>query len=611
MQAAEGSRERKKKLDSRGESLRFEKSLALAQKQLKEPSRDRPLNGLNSVQDEKITNSTDKKVEISKTGLETNDIQCKPPKTADQDVLGINEESFLANCKDEENYISALRLSMMDTSPASQPNGSSPQQVNRISRQRPMSPTSTSTPKGQVMFSSAVTEINLSSASTPGQDSRKKIPPPPPPRHSSRSSMKSPSPTATKSDVTLIADRAQSPPMYENLDELNILLKEKKKGKDTAKLKDPAKVKDLTMVKDTFMVNDTAKVKDSVLNSSPKARSQRPKSTSDVGFSDKSEKERPKSQYSPTKTHGSPTKTIPMPAKTQHSPTRAQYSPTKVQYSPTKMRQLNKFQQELAAGIYSNLNRPDLQTQKINPARVVHDATSPDDTSSNSSSSTSLDSQLGGTIKRNKNVKLGAKSDNIDVEKKKSPTGKARKIPPPPPQRKTSSLSQSLTETDLKSECASVVKSEKSPVEAGTKSPPSRLQAQYEQMKQRQKEHVERQFENGSVSQNGATATIVSAKQDDKANAHYVEQKIHTSVVSQLVLTQAATSRANTCTVTMATTKSHDNNIPIVKSHGDNPPATLPKTSNVANGDVNKITTGRVAKCDTAMSRTFEETEIY
>ncbi len=89
---------------------------------------------------------------------------------------------------------------------------------------------------------------------------------------------------------------------------------------------------------------------------------------------------------------------------------------------PTKIRQpMNRYQHELAAGIYSNMNRPDLQAQKVKAADIVHSAVTVDNKdggSDSGSSSTSLDSQQG-TVKR----------------------AAGRKVPPPPPARKTSSLS--------------------------------------------------------------------------------------------------------------------------------------------------------------------------
>ena len=77
-------------------------------------------------------------------------------------------------------------------------------------------------------------------------------------------------------------------------------------------------------------------------------------------------------------------------------------------------RPMNKFQQELAEGIYANLNRPDLQNQHVNAVKVLHDPNVKEESkirvelggsanSDNESTASSGDSQSG-TIRRNPKV---------------------------------------------------------------------------------------------------------------------------------------------------------------------------------------------------------------
>ena len=71
------------------------------------------------------------------------------------------------------------------------------------------------------------------------------------------------------------------------------------------------------------------------------------------------------------------------------------------QYHSPKQKPMSKFQQELAAGIYANMNRPDLQGQKLNPAAVVSspnnikEESQARDFSDNESTTSNQDSQAG------------------------------------------------------------------------------------------------------------------------------------------------------------------------------------------------------------------------
>ncbi|KAK2162424.1 hypothetical protein LSH36_99g07034 [Paralvinella palmiformis] len=594
LQAAEGARERKKKLDSRGESLRFEKSLALAHRHLKEPhgnTKDHPTAILHPVKEE--SSNTDKANHIGQEDNVKCDKKCDElVKNKSTKELGLSEESFLAQCKDEENYISALRLSALENSSQSLANGDSLHDV--TARSKPLSPSWTSTPKDQshATVGSIAADSSLSPMSLPssGQDGKKKIPPPPPPRRSSRSSMKSPTPMVQKPSVNFM-DEEQSLHMYENLDDLN--------------------ASEVDKVKDS--------VKEQAVLGSPGPRAQRPKSASDVQRSENIQKERPKSQYSPTKNKNSPTKI-------QISPKKGQTSPTKSQYSPTKMKKLNKFQHELAAGIYSNLNRPDLQQQNVNPAFVVQDATSPESSSSNSSSSTSLDSQLGGTIKRNKNIKSDDKQPGGTTEQKKSPTGKGRKIPPPPPQRKTSTLSQQkdgITVEQLKGEAKPVPsKTDDSIKDSSSLSSSSRLQAQYDKMKVVQKECFQKQLHNGGSTKTGScnttaqecTSQSVTARAKDVNDTQPVAVKsVNTSPPLRIQSDRASQVRVQPGQtqlgqVQLGLKQAGQSQSTTSKSITS---CTTSKLTTVSNGDVNKTTKSCSLKVEARGNRKFEETEIY
>ena len=119
---------------------------------------------------------------------------------------------------------------------------------------------------------------------------------------------------------------------------------------------------------------------------------------------------------------------------------------------------MSKFQQELAAGIYANMNRPDLQGQKLNPAAVVSnpntikEESQARDFSDNESITSNQDSQAGLARKM-----LAAKLDQESPSnlKQQSPPRsddstsgtngvkmrEGKKVPPPPPVRRTSQLS--------------------------------------------------------------------------------------------------------------------------------------------------------------------------
>lgn len=112
-------------------------------------------------------------------------------------------------------------------------------------------------------------------------------------------------------------------------------------------------------------------------------------------------------------------------------------------------RPLNKFQQELAEGIYANLNRPDLQGQHVNAAKIIHDSSVKDESllrveqaggSDNESNASSVDSQSG-TVKRNPK----ANKDGVQMRE-------GKKTPPPPPVRRSSHLSKAPDVETVKEE---------------------------------------------------------------------------------------------------------------------------------------------------------------
>ena len=134
------------------------------------------------------------------------------------------------------------------------------------------------------------------------------------------------------------------------------------------------------------------------------------------------------------------------------------------QYQPPRQKPMSKFQQELAAGIYANMNRPDLQGQKVNPATVVSDPNNSKDESQikdfsdNESTTSSQDSQAG-LARKMLAAKLDQESpsnlkqqspprsdESRDLNTSTSSTNgvkmrEGKKVPPPPPIRRTSQLS--------------------------------------------------------------------------------------------------------------------------------------------------------------------------
>ena len=128
----------------------------------------------------------------------------------------------------------------------------------------------------------------------------------------------------------------------------------------------------------------------------------------------------------------------------------------KSEYSPTRPRPMTKYQHQLAEGIYANMNRPDLQSQKVRPADIVQNSpkrgpvdslvgqgAGREGSPSDSASSSSIDSQIGGIVR-----KIHAPNGSASKERSPQPTDtngrkdlRKGKVPPPPPVRKTSTLS--------------------------------------------------------------------------------------------------------------------------------------------------------------------------
>lgn len=216
--------------------------------------------------------------------------------------------------------------------------------------------------KAHVTFSAAVTEIR-----SPTRDHVRKVAPPPPPRKSSR--------------VAAYVSPRQSPviqhhPLYENVEKMS------KWEANTKKVNDR---------RPTVVDHQPARTAVTSVPAGPRVCS-------------------------------SPAKQI-------------------ILMSPPKPRRpLTKFQQDLAAGIFSDINRPDLQEQKLNAAEVVRNAenSSAEMSTSDSESSTSADSQLGVAALRQR-LKMVDANGTIP-EEVGSPNGTKRLPPPPPPERKTSAL---------------------------------------------------------------------------------------------------------------------------------------------------------------------------
>lgn len=130
-----------------------------------------------------------------------------------------------------------------------------------------------------------------------------------------------------------------------------------------------------------------------------------------------------------------------------------------------KQKPMSKFQHELAAGIYANMNRPDLQGQKVNPASVVTEAHDMQvrDFSDSESTASSQDSQAGLARKmlaakldqeapNNRKQQSPPRQDDIMNTSTGSINGvkmrEGKKVPPPPPIRRTSQLSSKQDGTD-------------------------------------------------------------------------------------------------------------------------------------------------------------------
>jgi acetolactate synthase regulatory subunit len=104
-------------------------------------------------------------------------------------------------------------------------------------------------------------------------------------------------------------------------------------------------------------------------------------------------------------------------------------------------RPASKFKQELAAGIYANMNRPDLQGQKLNHASTLRDAKSDDRNASyNNDSDSSVDSQTGIVVKRAYRQDSPSSDGKGTVNKDGVKMRDAKKKPPPPPVRRSSAL---------------------------------------------------------------------------------------------------------------------------------------------------------------------------
>ena len=125
--------------------------------------------------------------------------------------------------------------------------------------------------------------------------------------------------------------------------------------------------------------------------------------------------------------------------------------------SPKGFRPLSKYQKELASGIYSNMNRPDLQDQKVQADKIVR---SPEHTAkhrppldsvtrdgSDTDSAPELE-QLSATVRR-RITPNGSKENSPSPQANPSSSTNSttasilkdqKKVPPPPPVRKTSAL---------------------------------------------------------------------------------------------------------------------------------------------------------------------------
>ena len=353
------------------ETLRFEKSLELAQRQLRETkyaaeNEQRAVDALSDLYKRGVTK------DVNHGAMPSNDVRqnncelardlpspAKPPRALPLFGHVSPSSESTAPCPGgtttSENGRQQYSPCFLTSSVMSSPSKTSVQSANLSpilnSPNKPPLPPPLGTPtssRSHVTFSAAVTEIR-----SPSCDAVRKVAPPPPPRKSSR--------------VAAYVSPRHSPvvprhPLYENVD----------KGEASVKVDDYR-----------------GKVVEPVVAS---------------------------------RTGASPTRHI-------------------ILMSPPKPRRpLTKFQQDLAAGIFSDINRPDLQEQKLNAADVVRnsDTSSVDTNFSDSESSTSADSQLGVTALRQR---LQMREANRTIpEECLSPNGTHRFAAPPPERKKTTLL---------------------------------------------------------------------------------------------------------------------------------------------------------------------------
>ncbi|XP_067650277.1 coiled-coil domain-containing protein CG32809-like isoform X21 [Haliotis asinina] len=134
--------------------------------------------------------------------------------------------------------------------------------------------------------------------------------------------------------------------------------------------------------------------------------------------------------------------TSPSPDESEEGQGRGPVSSTPKPTPPKKP--TSKFEKDLVAGIYANMNRPDLQSQKVAPERIINKASTEEgkrlsreergSSSESTSSSASLDSQQGGVVMRR---------TSAEVVRRES-TGE-KKVKPPPPERRSSLLQKKAT----------------------------------------------------------------------------------------------------------------------------------------------------------------------
>jgi len=417
-EAAESAIERKKKLTERTEALGFEKSLELAQKQIrekKERENSKPVEpGVSTVEGVELRahiplTDTTKRLSLHGSPEHKLQVPLAQPESDGEFTDASSERGSERGGEegDEEDkhqepvkggtgltngntpHLTAPGVQKTAAAPVVQKAAAAPASP-RLSTFAPEAPTparaplappiSSSTPKQvllpggtlpkhvHVTFSSDVTEIS----DTPDNGKPRKIPPPPPPRKSSRNAVvKAPSPKNPRQQGA----RPPSPPTYENIENLGINPEEAAAGSTT-----------------------------------------KPRSAG------------------------------------------AEAARGKAATSPVRPRPMTRYQHELAEGIYANMNRPDLQGQRIRPVDVINNSpkrsdvreVSPasSDSTNTSTSTSSIDSQIGGIV-RKIHAPNGTKSP---LTAPPAPTqapvqgdGKVRKgkVPPPPPVRKTSTLSTS------------------------------------------------------------------------------------------------------------------------------------------------------------------------